>query len=207
MAEKIAVIDYDAGNLRNVEKAFLYLGKNTVVTDNREEILSASHVVLPGVGSFGKCMDSICAKGLDAVIKKVIENKTPFLGICLGMQLLFESSEESPDAAGLSVLKGKIKKIPHCGLKIPHMGWNDIKCRGRLFEGLENPFVYFVHSYYLEAENPDIVSAITHYGIDIQVGAEKENVFALQFHPEKSGAAGLKMLENFASLRREDYVR
>lgn len=207
MAEKIAVIDYDAGNLRNVEKAFLYLGKNVIVTDSKEEILSASHVVLPGVGSFGDCMGSIRRKGLDTVIKSVIENKTPFLGICLGMQLLFDSSEESPEAEGLGILKGKIKKIPDCGLKIPHMGWNDIECKGRLFEGLDKPFVYFVHSYYLEAEDPSIVSATTEYGIKIQVAAEKDNIFAAQFHPEKSGTDGLQMLKNFAETRREDYVR
>lgn len=207
MAEKIAVIDYDAGNLRNVEKAFLSLGQRVIVTDNKEEILSASHVVLPGVGSFGDCMASIRKKGLDCVIKNVIENKTPFLGICLGMQLLFARSEESPGVEGLGILEGEIKKLPDCGLKIPHMGWNDIHCRGRLFEGLTDPFVYFVHSYYLQAKNPAVVSATTVYGIEIQVGVEKDNVFAVQFHPEKSGSDGLKILENFTLVRREDYVR
>lgn len=207
MAPKIAVIDYDAGNLRNVEKAFNYLGAEVAVTDRKEEILSADHVILPGVGSFGDCMASIRAKGLEDVIKTVIDSKTPFLGICLGLQLLFEESEESPAVKGLGILKGKIVRIADRGLKIPHMGWNSINCRGRLFEGLDNPFMYFVHSYCLNAEDESIVSARAEYGISIQSAVESGNLFAVQFHPEKSGADGLKILTNFINIRREDYVR
>ncbi len=202
----IAIIDYDAGNLLNVEKAFRFLGREAVVTDDGGLILAADRVVLPGVGAFGDCMASLRAKGLTGVIEKVIENKTPFLGICLGMQLLFEGSEESPGAAGLGILKGKIRRIPDRGLKIPHMGWNDIDCRGRLFEGLERPYVYFVHSYCLDAADKGIVSARAEYGVTIEAAVETQNVFAAQFHPEKSGDAGLKMLTNFAAMKREDFL-
>lgn len=201
----IAIIDYDAGNLRNVEKAFHFLGQDAVVTDDPGLIEAADRVVLPGVGAFGDCMGSLRAKGLEATINKVIENGTPFLGICLGMQLLFEESEESPGVAGLGILKGRIRRIPDCGLKIPHMGWNDIDCRGRLFDGLEKPYVYFVHSYCLDAEDKSIVSARTDYGISIEAAAEHGNIFAAQFHPEKSGEAGLKMLTNFAHMQRGDF--
>ncbi len=203
----IAIIDYDAGNLRNVEKAFRYLGTEAVVTDDKDLILSADHVILPGVGAFGDCMESIRAKGLDETIKTVVGGGTPFLGICLGMQLLFDESEESPGVKGLGLLKGKIRRIPDRGLKIPHMGWNDISCRGRLFEGLTKPFVYFVHSYCLDAADKSIVSATAEYGVTIEAAVESGNIFAAQFHPEKSGAAGLKMLTNFASVGRDDYVR
>lgn len=201
----IAIIDYDAGNLRNVEKAFHFLGHEAAVTDDPAVIESADRVVLPGVGAFGDCMGSLRAKNLEATIKKVIENGTPFLGICLGMQLLFEESEESPGVAGLGILKGRIRRIPDRGLKIPHMGWNDIDCRGRLFEGLERPYVYFVHSYCLDAADKSIVSARADYGISIEAAVERGNVFAAQFHPEKSGEAGLKMLTNFAEMKRGDF--
>ena len=201
----IAIIDYDAGNLRNVEKAFHFLGREAVVTDDPAVIGAADHVVLPGVGAFGDCMESLRAKGLEPTIKKVIESGTPFLGICLGMQLLFDESEESPGVQGLGILKGKIRRIPDKGLKIPHMGWNDIDCRGRLFEGLERPYVYFVHSYCLDADDKSIVSARAEYGIEIEAAVEAGNVFAAQFHPEKSGEAGLKMLTNFADMRKGDF--
>lgn len=201
----IAIIDYDAGNLRNVEKAFHFLGYEAVVTDDPAAIESADHVVLPGVGAFGDCMASLQAKGLEPTIKKAVESGAPFLGICLGMQLLFEESEESPGVAGLGILKGRIRRIPDCGLKIPHMGWNDIHCRGRLFEGLEQPYVYFVHSYCLDAADKSIVSARADYGTEIEAAVESGNVFAAQFHPEKSGEAGLKMLSNFAQMRRGDF--
>lgn len=203
----IAIIDYDAGNLRNVEKAFRFLGHEAIVTDDREAILSADHVVLPGVGAFGDCMASIRAKGLEDVIHEVIAAGTPFLGICLGMQLLFDESEESPGVKGLGILPGKIRRIPDTGLKIPHMGWNDIDCRGRLFEGLDKPFVYFVHSYCLDAADKSVVSATVEYGTKIEVAATRGNLFATQFHPEKSGEAGLRILENFASMGRDSYVR
>lgn len=198
----IAIIDYDAGNLRNVEKAFRFLGEEAAVTADREVILSADSVVLPGVGAFGDCMASITRKGLDSAIREVIARGTPFLGICLGMQLLFEESEESPGVKGLGILGGKIRRIPDRGLKIPHMGWNDIDCRGRLFEGLTRPYVYFVHSYCLDAADKSVVSATAEYGVTIEAAVERGNLFAAQFHPEKSGEAGLRMLKNFAAVRR-----
>lgn len=200
----IAIIDYDAGNLRNVEKAFRHLGKEAVITDDKETILSADHVVLPGVGAFGDCMASIRAKGLEDTIKTVVKNGVPFLGICLGMQLLFDESEENPGVKGLGILRGKIRRIPDKGLKIPHMGWNDISCRGQLFEGLSNPFVYFVHSYYLDAADKSVVSAVAEYGVKIEAAVEWRNLFATQFHPEKSGEAGLHILTNFAGIGRNE---
>ncbi len=198
----IAVIDYDAGNLRNVEKAFRFIGEEAAVTDDPAVISAAERVVLPGVGAFGDCMAGIREKGLENVIKQVIARGTPFLGICLGMQLLFDESEESPGVKGLGVLKGKIKRIPDCGLKVPHIGWNDLRCHGRLFDGLENPYVYFVHSYCLNAADKSIVSAVTEYGVTIEAAVECGNLFAAQFHPEKSGEAGLRMLKNFAAVGR-----
>lgn len=198
----IAIIDYDAGNLRNVEKAFRFLGRKAVVTADPSLIMAADRVVLPGVGAFGDCMASLRSKGLVPAIEGVIESGTPFLGICLGMQLLFEESEESPGVPGLGILKGKIRRIPDRGLKIPHMGWNDIDCRGRLFAGLERPYVYFVHSYCLDAADKGIVSARAEYGVSIEAAVEAGNVFAAQFHPEKSGEAGLRMLANFAGVER-----
>lgn len=198
----IAVIDYGAGNLRNVSKAFDFLGEENIVTDDPERILSADKAVLPGVGSFGVCMGEVRKRGLDIAIKEFISREKPFLGICLGMQLLFDASEESPGVPGLGILRGKILRIPEKdGLKIPHMGWNDIECRGRLFSSFDkNPYMYFVHSYYLEAEDKSIVSAKTFYGIPIEVAVEYKNIFATQFHPEKSGSDGLKILSSFASL-------
>lgn len=197
----IAIIDYGAGNLKNVAKAFDYLGIENIVTDDIPTIEKADKIVLPGVGAFGEGMANLTKKGLDKVLINAAKKGTPLLGICLGMQMLFNESEESPGVCGLGILKGKIVKLPKCGdLKIPHMGWNDITCRGALFEDLEKPFVYFVHSYYLEAEDKSIVSATTHYGIDIEVAVESGNVYGAQFHPEKSSDVGLKMLKNFANL-------
>ncbi len=200
----IAIVDYDAGNLKSVEKAFHYLGQETVVTRDASVILSADKVVLPGVGAFGDAMEKLNNYDLVHTLKKVSENGTPFLGICLGLQLLFESSEESEGVEGLSILKGKIVKIPPKeGLKIPHMGWNSLKVKenAKLFQGIvQNPYVYFVHSYYLEAENKEDVAATTEYSTIIHASVEKDNIFACQFHPEKSGEVGLKILENFANL-------
>ena len=192
----IAIIDYDAGNIRSVEKALNFLGQEAIVTRKKEQILGADKVILPGVGSFGDAMDKIRQYGLEKVIRQVAENGTPFLGICLGLQLLFESSEESPGVQGLGILKGRI-------LKIPHMGWNTLKLQGngRLFRGLpEDPYVYFVHSYYLQAAEEEIVMAVTDYGIRIHASVEKNNVFACQFHPEKSSSTGLAILKNFVEL-------
>lgn len=203
----IGIIDYDAGNIKSVEKALHFLGEETVVTRDPVLLKKADKVILPGVGSFGDAMENLHKFGLVSVIQKIIEEGVPFLGICLGLQLLFESSEESPGVKGLGILKGKIKKIPPKeGLKIPHMGWNSLTLtnHGRLFDGLpENPYVYFVHSYYLEAEEPEIVKAVTEYSTCIHASVEKNNVFACQFHPEKSSRTGLKILENFAKLGKE----
>ena len=200
----IAMIDYDAGNIKSVEKALQKLGADVVITKDPQEILSADKVILPGVGSFGDAMNNLTKYGLDEVIHQVVENGTPFLGICLGLQLLFERSDESPEAVGLGILKGEILRIPDAdGLKIPHMGWNSLHLQynGRLFEGLkENDYVYFVHSYYLKAEDESIVKATTNYGVNIHASVEKDNVFACQFHPEKSSDVGLKILKNFVEL-------
>lgn len=203
----IAIIDYDAGNLKSVEKALLRLGEEAVVSRERETILEADKVILPGVGSFGDAMGKLREFGLDKVIYEVVEKGTPFLGICLGLQLLFERSDEAPGVEGLGILKGEILRIPaYEGLKIPHMGWNslELKNSGRLFEGLpQNPYVYFVHSYYLKAEEEDIVKASTWYSTEIHASVEKDNVFACQFHPEKSSDTGLQILKNFAEIPKE----
>ena len=201
----IAIIDYGAGNLRSVEKALTAIGEESIVTRDRHEILNADKVILPGVGAFGDAMDSLKKYELDKVIHEVCDMSKPFLGICLGLQLLFESSEESPGVDGLGILKGKILRIPPKeGLKIPHMGWNSLHLQnnGRLFEGIpEQTYVYFVHSYYLQAEEPSIVKAVTEYSTCIHASVEKDNVFACQFHPEKSSRFGLKILDNFAKLQ------
>ncbi|MEG0689474.1 MAG: imidazole glycerol phosphate synthase subunit HisH [Hungatella sp.] len=200
----IAMIDYDAGNLRSVEKALIALGEEPVITRNPDEILAADKVILPGVGSFADAMGRLHKYELADVIRQVVKNGTPFLGICLGLQLLFDSSEEGEGIAGLGILRGRIRKIPDCpGLKIPHMGWNslDIRPESRLFHGVETgAYVYFVHSYYLEAEDPGIVAATVEYSTKIHAAVEAENLFACQFHPEKSGDVGLQILKNFMEL-------
>jgi len=200
----IAIIDYDAGNLKSVEKALTYLGEEVTITRNREEILKADKAILPGVGAFGDAMGKLHNYGLADVIDEVVNRKKPLLGICLGLQLLYESSEESEGVKGLGILKGKILRIPdYEGLKIPHMGWNslDIKPEAKLFKGIENQsYVYFVHSYYLKADNKDEVAATTNYSTLIDASVEKDNIFACQFHPEKSGDIGLRILKNFAKL-------
>ena len=200
----IAIIDYDAGNLKSVEKALVSLGEQVVVSRDRDTIRKADKVILPGVGAFGDAMEKLHAYGLVPVIHDVVEKGTPFLGICLGLQLLFSRSEENPGVEGLGILKGEILRIPDKeGLKIPHIGWNslDLQNHGRLFQGLRGtPYVYFVHSYYLKAHEPEIVRAVTDYSVSIHASVEKGNVFACQFHPEKSSQVGLKILENFSKL-------
>ena len=200
----IAIIDYDAGNLKSVEKALKYLGQDVIVSRDSSEILQADKVILPGVGSFGDAMDNLDHFNLVDTIKKVAEKDTPFLGICLGLQLLFEKSDETPGAEGLGILKGEILRIPPKeGLKIPHMGWNSLKIdpNSRLFKGIpDGSYVYFVHSYYLKAADPSIVAASTWYSTDIHASVERGNVFACQFHPEKSGEVGLAILKNFINL-------
>ena len=203
----IAVLDYDAGNIKSVEKALNYLGEEVKITRDREEILSADGVILPGVGAFGDAMEKLHQYGLVKVIREVAEREIPFLGICLGLQLMFESSEEAPGVEGLHLLDGRIRRIPAApGLKIPHIGWNDLTFpnEGRLFRGVdEHAYVYFVHSYYLEAADPSIVTATTEYGTLIHASVEKNNIFACQFHPEKSSRIGMKILQNFIEITQE----
>lgn len=200
----IAIIDYDAGNLKSVEKALKSLGQETVVSRDSSVIKAADKVILPGVGSFGDAMNNLDHFNLVDTIKDIAESGKPFLGICLGLQLLFERSDETPGAEGLSILPGEILRIPPSeGLKIPHMGWNSIKIKdnARLFKDVpDNSYVYFVHSYYLKAADEDIVAATTEYSTHIHASVEKNNIFACQFHPEKSSDIGLRILNNFANL-------
>lgn len=200
----IAIIDYGAGNLRSVAKALESLGFNTKITSSVSDILSADKVILPGVGAFGDCMKAINNANLSECIHQVVNNKIDFLGICLGLQLLFESSEESPDTAGLSIFKGGNIRIEKkdC-LKIPHMGWNSISYSRDcpVFHGIgDEPYVYFVHSYHMKPIDKSIVSATTEYGTEFPIALHKDNIYATQFHPEKSGDIGLKILKNFANL-------
>lgn len=200
----IAIIDYDAGNIKSVEKALLSLGEEPVITRDREQILNADKVILPGVGAFGDAMQKLEEYGMDKVIHEVVAKGTPLLGICLGLQLLFERSDEAPGVEGLGVLNGEILRIPDMeGLKIPHMGWNSLRLinDGRLFRGLDDEsYVYFVHSYYLKAADERIVKATTEYSTLIHAAVEQGNVFACQFHPEKSSDTGLHILKNFVEL-------
>ena len=200
----IAIIDYDAGNIKSVEKALNYLGEEAIITRDHDEIVNSDKVILPGVGAFADAMEKIRHYGLEETIHEVVEKNIPFLGICLGLQLMFESSDEGPGVKGLGLLPGKILRIPKSGdLKIPHMGWNslNVKDNARLFAGINaNPYVYFVHSYYLKADNDDIVAASTEYSTHIHASVEKGNLFACQFHPEKSSETGLRILKNFAEL-------
>lgn len=204
----IAIIDYDAGNLRSVEKAFQTLGEECMITRAYSEIKHADRVILPGVGSFGMAMEQLKKYELDKVIQEVVDDGKPLLGICLGLQLLFDGSEESDGIEGLHLLDGRILRIPEKeGLKIPHIGWNslELKNQGRLFgkfskEKGKLPYVYFVHSYYLKAQDETIVKATTEYGVQIHASVEKDNIFACQFHPEKSSAVGLQILKNFADI-------
>lgn len=200
----IAIIDYDAGNLKSVEKALQFLGQECVITRAFHEIKKADKVILPGVGSFGDAMSQLKKFELDKVIHEVAAEQKPFLGICLGLQLLFEGSEESEGVEGLHLLDGEILRIPEQeGLKIPNIGWNSLNLQnnGRLFQNLEgSPFVYFVHSYYLKAREEAIVKATIDYSTHIHASVEKDNIFACQFHPEKSGTVGLQILSNFAKL-------
>lgn len=200
----ISILDYDAGNIKSVEKALTYLGEEAVITRDRDVIMSSDKVILPGVGCFGDAMDRIREYKLDQVIYDVVDAGKPFLGICLGLQLLYKTSEESPGAVGLGILDGEIVRIPDApGLKIPQIGWNslDITPGARLFQGIEgHPYVYFVHSYYLKSHDMQDVAATTHFSVDIHASVEHGNVFACQFHPEKSSKVGLKILENFIAL-------
>ena len=200
----VAIIDYDAGNIKSVEKALLHLGEEVIITRDREQILNSDKVILPGVGAFGDAMEKLRSYGLDKVIYEVVERKIPFLGICLGLQLLFEKSDETPGVKGLGVLSGEILRIPDKeGIKIPHMGWNSVKIKenARIFKDVpQDSYVYFVHSYYLTAGREEDVAATTEYSTLIHAAVEHDNVFACQFHPEKSSEIGLKILKNFVEL-------
>ncbi len=196
----IGIIDYGMGNLRSVEKAFQFLGFDAQISDDIKFLEKADKIVLPGVGAFADAIATIRNKEFDKVIKESVGSKKPFLGICLGMQMIFDVSVENGEYEGLGLIPGVIKRLPN-NVKIPHIGWNNLKIYKEepLFSGLENPYVYFVHSYYLETEAP-VVSATTFYGKEIQVAVQKDNIFATQFHPEKSGDVGLRILKNFAEM-------
>ncbi len=200
----IAIIDYGAGNLQSVKKALDFIGAESEITMDKAKIENASHIILPGVGSFGDAMDSIRKRGLEKTIKKSADGSKPFLGICLGLQLLFEHSDESPEASGLGIFKGDIVTIPkNMGLKVPHIGWNsvELKQNNGIFENVDNnSYFYFVHSYYLKNAPDDIVAGVTDYGVGIQCAVQKGLVCATQFHPEKSSEIGLKLLRNFVNM-------
>lgn len=200
----ISIIDYGAGNLSSVKKALDFLGAESEITQDKDRILSASHIILPGVGSFGDAMNSMAERGLVDVVRKAALSGKPFLGICLGLHLLFEGSDESPETAGLGILKGKMVTIPRDkGLKVPHIGWNSVslKQRNGIFSGIDdNSYFYFVHSYYLKDAAEDVVAGVTEYGVPIECAVQRGNLCAVQFHPEKSSSAGLKLLKNFIEM-------
>lgn len=201
----IAIIDYGAGNIQSVYKALKFIGADCKVTSDKDEILNADGAILPGVGSFGDAMDTMTKRGIKDTIIEYTKSGKPFLGICLGLQLLFPESEETPGVKGLDIFKGTITKIPNQNrtLKIPHMGWNNIsiKQKNGIFKDIEGePYVYFIHSFYLKAQDKDIVAATTQYGVEIDAAVQKGNIIATQFHPEKSGEVGLKMLKNFVEM-------
>lgn len=201
----IAIIDYGAGNIQSVYKALKFIGADCKVTSDKDEILNADGAILPGVGSFGDAMDTMTKRGIKDTIIEYTKSGKPFLGICLGLQLFFPESEETPGVKGLDIFKGTITKIPNQNrtLKIPHMGWNNIsiKQKNGIFKDIEGePYVYFVHSFYLKAQDKDIVAATTQYGVEIDAAVQKGNIIATQFHPEKSGEVGLKMLKNFVEM-------
>lgn len=210
----VAVIDYDAGNINSIMKALEHVGAEVELTNDRDRLLQADHVVLPGVGAFGDAMEKLHTHQLCETIREIAEKQTPLLGVCLGMQLLFESSDEAEGTEGLSILQGKIVKLQPfqetladgtvVPAKIPHMSWNSLTIRqgSRLFENVKDAsYVYFVHSYYLQAKNEADVAATTEYGTTIHAAVERGNVFGCQFHPEKSGMTGLQILKNFISIK------
>lgn len=206
----IAIIDYDMGNLRSVQKGFERVGHQSIVTRNTKDILNASHVVLPGVGAFKDCMDNLNNYGLAELIRNVIQSGKPFLGICLGLQLLFSEGEEFGKHKGLDVIKGKVVRFSselraqNSEIKIPHMGWNDIKIKNRppaLKDIADDSYLYFVHSYYVVPEDDRVTATTTCYGIDFASSVWKDNIFACQFHPEKSQKIGLQILKNFGDMK------
>jgi imidazole glycerol-phosphate synthase subunit HisH len=200
----IALVDYGMGNLRSVEKALARVGADVRIVSDRESVLAADALVLPGVGAFGDCMANLEKIGLVETIREFIATKRPFLGICLGFQALFESSEEAPGVKGFALFPGTVPRFAANGLKVPHMGWNELRIREGncplLKDVADNSYVYFVHSYYCKPKNPSVICGTTNYGIEFCSMLWAGNVFATQFHPEKSQAVGLKMLENFVRL-------
>jgi glutamine amidotransferase len=202
---EIAIVDYGMGNLRSVQKGFAQVGVAAAITRDAAAIARAPGVVLPGVGAFGACMENLRAYGLVAVVRRVIERGTPFLGICLGLQLLFEESEEFGPVQGLGVLRGRCVRFRDGGdpdFRVPHMGWNQIRMRQRpaaLAEIDDGAFVYFVHSYYVEPRDPELIATVTDYGGEFVSSVARDNLFACQFHPEKSQRIGLRILENFGA--------
>lgn len=207
----IRILDYGAGNLKSVCNALRYIGCEAEITNDAQVLMESGAAILPGVGAFGDAADSLRNSGLWQPALDYIESGRPFLGICLGMQLLFEESEETPGVSGLGVFPGKICRIPDGeGLKIPHMGWNslDIQKQDGLFANVpQQSYVYFVHSYYLHSSEREIVSSCTTYGVQIDASVQSGNVFGAQFHPEKSGEAGLQMLRNFANIEKNHQNR
>ena len=202
----IAIIDYGMGNLGSVEKALAFLGYESVITDDPSTVLAADGVILPGVGAIGAAMEALSGKGLDKIVHEYIATGKPFLGICLGMQMLFDTSEESfggEPVKGLSVLPGKVVRFPSdMGLKIPQIGWIDLSSRNPILPSGE--YVYFVHSYYCVPEREEDIAATTNYGIEYCCSVKRDNVFACQFHPEKSGEVGLRILDRWAKQTRKD---
>ena len=203
----IVLIDYGVGNLYSVEKAAASVGGDVKISSDAEDIRRAEKIILPGVGAFGDCMKNLEATGLIPTIKAEIFSGKPILGICVGMQILFAGSEESPCVDGLKIFGGQVKKIQAGDLKIPHMGWNSVSMRNaqcamrNLFKGIKaNSYFYFVHSYHALPEDKKIIAATTHYGEEVTAAIEFENIFATQFHPEKSGDVGLAILKNFLKL-------
>lgn len=200
----IALVDYGMGNLRSVEKALARVGADVHIVSDRKSVLAADAVVLPGVGAFGDCMANLEKIGLVEAIREFVVSKRPFLGICLGFQALFESSEEAPGVKGFALFPGTVPRFAVNGLKVPHMGWNELRIQQGgcplLKDVADNSYVYFVHSYYCKPKDASVVCGTTNYGIDFCSMLWADNVFATQFHPEKSQAVGLKMLENFVQL-------
>ncbi len=202
----IAVIDYGAGNLRSVELAFRRIGVPAKATGDAEDILAASGVILPGVGAFADAMGALESRGLISVIQEYAASGRPMLGICLGMQALLDGSEEGPGVAGLGLIPGRVVRLPDCGLKIPHIGWNSLRAAKRhpLLAGLpDEPYAYFVHSYACAAADPADVLTVTEYGAPFHSAVQKGNVMGVQFHPEKSGRDGERILRNFAAMANE----
>ena len=195
----ITIIDYKSGNLKSISNGFKKIGVDFKITDDKEIIAASDYLVLPGVGAFGSAMDNL--KEFEDVIHEHVADDKPFLGICLGQQVLMTSSEESPGVKGLDLFKGNVEKLPE-GVKIPHMGWNQLNvCNDSpILEGIDKQYFYFVHSYHVIPDDEDIVAGTCDYGVDVVASLSQNNLFSTQFHPEKSGVAGLKILKNFTNL-------